>query len=387
VSHSTRKRIGIAFFSFAILGLVVACGGAPGAGAKAPGASGASGAPGDKKGGPPLSAAFDNPGGSAGAGATGATGSGAAGSPVAALGKPCPADKTQKDLDSPLGSPNPIPFALKGKLVYLPEDAAKLPDFSKLPSKGTLYATKLDVPERDFKKGFPGVSNRFEWFALDYKGSFSAPVAGDYGFSLESDDGSKLLIDGKLVIDNDGQHSTEEAEGKATLAAGPHAIEVQYFQGPRYGIALMLQWKPPGQKDFIVFQAGKAAPAEIKERGGAVRITLSSDVLFDTAKYDLKPPALAALEAAKETAIDPRPTSHITVEGHTDDRGSDAYNQKLSEQRAHSVAAWLTAHGVAAARITTRGYGEKAPRVPNTSEGNRHKNRRVEMVVVGCPGK
>jgi outer membrane protein OmpA-like peptidoglycan-associated protein len=118
-----------------------------------------------------------------------------------------------------------------------------------------------------------------------------------------------------------------------------------------------------------------------------MRITLNGDVLFDTGKYDLKPLAVEALRVAKETAIDPRPSSRVTVEGHTDDVGSDADNQTLSDNRAQSVAAWLTANGVDTSRIRKRGYGEKNPRVPNDSAEHRHQNRRVEIVIEGCPGK
>ncbi len=55
-------------------------------------------------------------------------------------------------------------------------------------------------------QGFPGIDNRFEWFAIDYTGNFWIARGGKYKFALNSDDGSKLYIDDTLVIDNDGQH-------------------------------------------------------------------------------------------------------------------------------------------------------------------------------------
>lgn len=118
-----------------------------------------------------------------------------------------------------------------------------------------------------------------------------------------------------------------------------------------------------------------------------VRLTLGGDVLFDTDKSDLKPAALDVLAKVKASVIDAHPDARITVEGHTDDRASDAHNQGLSERRAGSVAQWLQGQGVVPARITQVGYGEKWPRVPNTSDVNRALNRRVELVVAWGDGQ
>ena len=71
--------------------------------------------------------------------------------------------------------------------------------------------------------------------------------AGDDHFSLMSDVGSKLYIDGKLVINNDGLHSVEERTGSATLKTGVHRIRVSYFQGPGNGVALILNVARPGE--------------------------------------------------------------------------------------------------------------------------------------------
>ena len=67
----------------------------------------------------------------------------------------------------------------------------------------------------------------------------------------------------------------------------------------------------------------------------------------------------------------------VTVEGHTCDKGADAYNQALGQRRADSVTKALTGGGVAANRVASVSKGEKAPAVPNSSEANRSKNRRV----------
>ncbi len=72
------------------------------------------------------------------------------------------------------------------------------------------------------------------------------------------------------------------------------------------------------------------------------------------------------------------------VGGHTDNIGTPEYNVKLSEARAEAVKSWLVAHGVAPARVTARGYGDTRPLVPNTTDANRFKNRRVELRTANC---
>ena len=120
-------------------------------------------------------------------------------------------------------------------------------------------------------------------------------------------------------------------------------------------------------------------------RGREVRIALSADVLFDFDKADLKPEARPSLDKVV-AVLKSYPKSTATVEGHTDSKGDDAYNRKLSERRAESVRKWLAANG-ASLRMSTRGWGEKKPVAPNAKpdgkddpEG-RQKNRRVEIMV------
>jgi len=71
----------------------------------------------------------------------------------------------------------------------------------------------------------------------------------------------------------------------------------------------------------------------------------------------------------------------VEIQGHTDGTGSPAHNQKLSEDRASSVVAWLTAHGVAQDRLVAKGYGDSKPLVPNVTELNKARNRRVQFII------
>ena len=71
----------------------------------------------------------------------------------------------------------------------------------------------------------------------------------------------------------------------------------------------------------------------------------------------------------------------LLIKGHTDDTGSESYNQELSERRANAVKNLLTAYNVNVQRVTTVGMGEFQPKVPNTSDANRQINRRVELSI------
>jgi PA14 domain len=126
-----------------------------------------------------------------------------------------------------------INSGLKGLVYEIPRYSKHLPGFEKLKPKGTIYTTSLNVPLRDFRSGFPGVTKRFEWFAIDYTGKFWIEKPALYRFSLTSDDGARLYIDDELIADNDGIHPPEVRLARLQLAGGVHRIRVSYFQGPR----------------------------------------------------------------------------------------------------------------------------------------------------------
>ena len=140
-----------------------------------------------------------------------------------------------------------VPGGLRGQIYYVKEGTWLLPKFEKLKPVGAIYTSELNVTPRHWLAGFPGVTTRFEWFAIDYRGRFWIDEPGNYRFSLESDDGSKLYIDERLVINNDSQHPALIEHGRAELRAGIHDIRVSYFQGPRDEIALVLKVAPPGR--------------------------------------------------------------------------------------------------------------------------------------------
>ena len=107
-----------------------------------------------------------------------------------------------------------------------------------------------------------------------------------------------------------------------------------------------------------------------------------SDVLFDTGKYSLKPNTQIAL-AKVSGILQAYPGLKVQVEGYTDSVGGDAYNQKLSENRAGSVRDFLVAQGVSMNNISATGYGKNNPVADNSTTAGRAQNRRVNLVVSG----
>lgn len=120
--------------------------------------------------------------------------------------------------------------------------------------------------------------------------------------------------------------------------------------------------------------------ATVERVGEGIKVTLNSGILFDVNSYALKTSARENLNSLADV-LKKYPDTKILVEGHTDSTGSDEYNQKLSEQRAGSVAAYLKTLGVASDRITQAGHGESIPVADNGTEAGRQKNRRVEIAI------
>jgi hypothetical protein len=134
-----------------------------------------------------------------------------------------------------------VPGGLLGVIYHIRPFSKFLPDFQWLDPLGVIYTSTLNVSPRGFREGFPGVTDRYEWFAIDYSGRFWIEKPGLYRFELTSDDGSKLYVDGRLVVNNDGVHPPETRIGALTLEGGIHQIRVSYFQGPRDQVALVLR--------------------------------------------------------------------------------------------------------------------------------------------------
>lgn len=144
-------------------------------------------------------------------------------------------------------------------------------------------------------------------------------------------------------------------------------------------------WQVPGE-----IQVPKRIQAiHAQEEKCTQRFQVVSDALFEFDKATLTPDAEETLKALLPLLAKAGPHP-ATVEGHTDAKGADAYNQTLSEKRAKTVKDWLVAHNALPASTPTAGWGKRKPVAPNTKPdgsddpAGRQKNRRVEIVLDLC---
>lgn len=133
---------------------------------------------------------------------------------------------------------------------------------------------------------------------------------------------------------------------------------------------------------------GSVADIQIKETATEIRIELAADVLFEFDKAVIQPKAEQTLKQAAAVISENASDSLVRIEGHSDAKGDDNYNQKLSERRAEAVKNWFAnAGGLKSIEFRIQGLGEQHPVAPNAKidgsddpEG-RQKNRRVEIIV------
>lgn len=163
--------------------------------------------------------------------------------------------------DGGFGKPSTDPaHGLLGNVYNIGKSVSELPSFNDLGEPIAVIAVDtLDVPRRDFKQGFPGVGKDVvEWFGIHFKGSLNivAGQEGEYELCLNSDDGSQLYIDQTPIVDNDGLHPAKEVCELVYMEPGEYQLDILYFQGPRYEIALQFSWAKDGGEKQIV-------PAEV----------------------------------------------------------------------------------------------------------------------------
>ncbi|MEP7123463.1 MAG: OmpA family protein [Byssovorax sp.] len=176
------------------------------------------------------------------------------------------------------------------------------------------------------------------------------------------------------------------ADGKTWISVGeapggPCAIDIHKYVEPGEAFRYVRIHDVPFQGAESDVWPGADIDA-VGVMGGAERVALPSEVLFERASDTLTEAAGPALDRVV-ASIQRRIDAAVMVDGHTDDQGAEEYNQALSERRAEAVATYLVSKGVERARITTRGFGESRPIGLNDSSIGRKKNRRVEIVIRG----
>ncbi|OQP63454.1 hypothetical protein A3860_24230 [Niastella vici] len=124
----------------------------------------------------------------------------------------------------------------------------------------------------------------------------------------------------------------------------------------------------------------KVPGAKVERVGEGINVEFNEKILFGFDRSDLNASASGNLDKLA-AILKEYPDTDIEVQGHTDSKGTDDYNMKLSERRASSVANYLRGKGVSSGRIKTKGYGESAPVASNETDAGRAQNRRVNFLI------
>jgi outer membrane protein OmpA-like peptidoglycan-associated protein len=182
----------------------------------------------------------------------------------------------------------------------------------------------------------------------------------------------------KAAADAAAKAKSDMADSQAASATAMAAAQAD-AEKSRLAAAEQAEREKQELRNKLAVQLNLILETRDSARGLIVNI---SDVLFDTAKYTLRPGAREKL-AKVSGIILAYPGLKLEVEGHTDSVGTDEYNMKLSDNRANSVREYLVAQGINTSSIAAHGFGESQPVASNDTAAGRQQNRRVELVVSG----
>lgn len=260
----------------------------------------------------------------------------------------------------------------KKTTIRLQEHYAKnIYDYEKI---GKITLDKINIPETSTNdRNFPGVKQKTK-FAMVLNSEVDIQLDACYEFRLSSDDGSILWIDDQLIVDNDGGHQMKMEKDSIVLTKGKHKVKLWYFQGMPDRFGLILNSKIIGKPKIC--PSGKTVPLVEK----MVEFSLSSQILFETKKYELKPAAIIEINKIAQNIMQSAPST-ITVIGHTDNVGGFKFNQLLSLKRAQAVAKQLEITiDKTEIRVIPIGKGDTTPIADNSTTMGKTKNRRVEIL-------
>jgi outer membrane protein OmpA-like peptidoglycan-associated protein len=241
----------------------------------------------------------------------------------------------------------------------------------------TLRVSALDYKETvcsaDLPAGDAGVSVRCELEALPRKGGVRGSVTTPEGQPVAN---ATVELRGKetLTVHTDASGMFEATD----LPTGPYEARAE---APEYLMKATPFEVVPRQQASVALVL-VPVPKERLTELSTKNISIKKQIQFvqDSAEISDKSTALLA-EIADLLIRNPQLTS-VEVQGHTDYTGSVEYNQELSQSRAEAVRSWLVSAGVEASRLTAVGYGRSRPLVPNITEANRARNRRVAFVIL-----
>lgn len=237
---------------------------------------------------------------------------------------------------------------------------------------GEIQLDALNIPNSKIEtSNFPGVERKTR-FCMVLKSEATVNNSGCYEISLSSDDGSRLWLEGKQIIDNDGGHGMRTKKDTLFLEEGVYDTKVWYFQGLPFNFGLIMETLKFDNDSLCIDTISNAPPKQYLLKGA----------LFKHDKYSLSPDNLNQLQRIADTINIVKP-SKLKIIGHTDDTGTAQYNLDLSLKRATSVANKI-ARLIDSSNINIiiEAKGSQVPMATNETEEGRQLNRRVEIIFV-----
>ncbi len=201
-----------------------------------------------------------------------------------------------------------------------------------------------------------------------------------------------VVVIGLLVAcaSDDPNRRTKQGALLGAVAGGVAGQQMNRKQGKYWGAAIgalagagVGRYMDQQQRELQARLADEEARQTLRmDRlpDGSLRLGIASEASFDVGSAQLKSQFLPTFQKIAEV-LQQYDKTIVYVVGHTDSTGSAALNQRLSEQRADAVAAYLNARGVDAARLRTEGRGAREPLADNATEEGRRQNRRVDIVI------
>jgi len=229
---------------------------------------------------------------------------------------------------------------------------------------------------------FLSPTGRGLYLHADAMGGDSTLLNGGVGLHFGGDSGWGLRIEA-LYHSDDGDYRETQFNVGLHIPLGARTAPVEIVEPAQVVPPIEPAAAPPPSPPRCEMPAPGQPMTMDGCKAGDIIVLRGVNFEFDKSKLTVNAKTLLDMVA---DALQSRPDIKVEIDGHTDAKGSDEYNQKLSERRAQSVKDYLASRGVAASRMATLGFGESLPLTTNDTDEGREINRRVELKVVESGG-
>jgi len=233
---------------------------------------------------------------------------------------------------------------------------------------GPLEYEDINFPDQTNVESFPGTELK-QRLCMVLFSDMTIQQDGCYEFELQSDDGSRLWIDDKHIINNDGNHKFRSRLDSVFIPKGKYQVKLWYMQ------------LFPDKYGFVFNSKYISESCDTSMFSTQTSFSLNAHVLFDFNSAELSLKGKENLDSIVNVLND-APFQKMTITGHTDSQGASAYNLILSQKRANAIRHYLeNQSGFEQVLFRSIGVGEQRPISENITEEGRRMNRRVEIDI------